>query len=147
MTEVSSLNVKQILEFSSKLWFHLLCLFVRVPWVASCFVFGRCWTQISACRPIKLTEGLYGFPQVLHEIQWGKLQRTVFVKIRILKQTQMLQQTQKNTIGRRRTRVRMTCRAFPLWLERQSSSLLWFVRFSYQFSLVTCLFVQCLKVK
>jgi hypothetical protein len=62
------------------------------------------------------------------------LQRTVFInKIRII------QRTWRNTIGRRSTRVRMTCRAFPLWPERLSSSLLSFVRFSYQFSSVICL--------
>ena len=49
--------------------------------------------------------------------------------------------TQTNTIGRRSTRVRVTCRVFPLRLERQSSSLLSFVRFSYQFSSVIRLFV------
>jgi len=53
-------------------------------------------------------------------------------KFRILQRTQMLQRTRRNTIGRRCTRVRMTCRASPLWWERQSSSLLSFVRFSYQ---------------
>ena len=53
----------------------------------------------------------------------------------------------RNTIGRRSTRVRMTCPAFPLWLERQSSSLLPSVRFSYQFSSAICLLVQCVKVK
>jgi len=64
------------------------------------------------------------------------LQRTVFInKIR------MLQRTRRNTIGRRSTSVRMTCRAFRLFLERRSSSLLLFVRFSYQFSSVICLFV------
>jgi len=52
----------------------------------------------------------------------------------------MLQQMRKNTIGRRSTRVRMTCLAFPLWLERLSPSLLSYVRFSYQFSFVICLF-------
>ena len=42
-------------------------------------------------------------------VQWGMLQRTVFVnKIR------MLQRTLRNSIGRRSTRVRMTFRAFPL---------------------------------
>jgi len=62
------------------------------------------------------------------------LQRTVFInKISMLQRTQMLQRTRRNTIGRRTTRVRLMCRAFPLWLERQSSSLLSFVRFSYQF--------------
>jgi len=70
------------------------------------------------------------------------LQRTVFInKIRMLQRTQMPQQTRRNTIGRRNTRVRMTCRAFPLWLERQSSSLSSFVMFSYQFSSFICLFV------
>jgi len=63
------------------------------------------------------------------------LQRTVCInKIR------MLQRTRRNNIGRRSTRVRMTCRSFPLRLERQSSSLLSFVSFSYQFSSVICLF-------
>jgi len=58
------------------------------------------------------------------------LQPTVFInKIR------MLQRTWRNTIGQDIMRVR-TCRAIPLWLERQSSSLLSFVRFSYQFSSV-----------
>jgi len=69
------------------------------------------------------------------------LQRTVFIKkIRKLQRTQMLQRNRRNTIGRRSTRMRMTRRGFPLWLERQSSSLLSFVRFSYQFSSVICLF-------
>jgi len=55
------------------------------------------------------------------------------IKIRRLQRT-------RSTIGRRSTRVRLTCRAFPLWLERQPSSLLLFVRFSYRFSSVICLF-------
>jgi len=43
------------------------------------------------------------------------LQQTVFInKIRKLQQTEMLQRTRRNTIGRRSTRVRMTCPAFPL---------------------------------
>jgi hypothetical protein len=67
-------------------------------------------------------------------------------KIRMAQQTQTLQRTRRKTIGRRSTLVRMTCRAFPLWLERQSSPLLPFVRFSYQFSSAICLFVQCVKV-
>ena len=69
------------------------------------------------------------------------LQRTVFVnKIRVLQRTQMLQRTRRNTFDRRSTRVCTTFRAFPFWLERQPSSLLSFVRFSYQFSSVICLF-------
>jgi len=79
------------------------------------------------------------------------LQRTVFInKIRMLQRTQMLQRKLRNTVGRRNTRVRMTCRASTLWLERQSSSLLSFVRFSYRFSSVICssnLYVQCTKFK
>ena len=69
------------------------------------------------------------------------LQRTAFIiKIRLPQRTQMLQRTRRGTIGRRSTRVLMTCRALLFWLERYSSSLLWFVRFSYQFSSVICLF-------
>jgi len=63
------------------------------------------------------------------------LQRTVFIN-----KIGMLQRTRRNTIGRRNTRVLMTCQAFLLWLERQSSSLVSFVRFIYRFSSVICLF-------
>jgi hypothetical protein len=61
-------------------------------------------------------------------VQWGMLQRTLFINI-----IRMLQRThaRRNAFGRRSTRVPMTCRTFPLWLERRSSSLLSFVRFSY----------------
>jgi hypothetical protein len=53
------------------------------------------------------------------------LQRTVFIS-----NIRMLQRARRNTIGRRSTRLRMTCRAFPIGLQRQLSSLLSFVRFS-----------------
>ena len=57
------------------------------------------------------------------------LQRTVFMnKIRMLQRAQILKRTRRNTISRRSTRVRITCRAFLLWSERQSS-LLSFVMF------------------
>jgi hypothetical protein len=49
------------------------------------------------------------------EMQWGVLQRTVFInKIWMLHRTQMLKRTRRYTIGQCSTRVRMTCRAFPL---------------------------------
>jgi len=51
----------------------------------------------------------------------------------IINKIRMLQRTRRNTIGRRNMRLHKTSRAFPLWLERQSSFLLSFVRFSYQF--------------
>jgi hypothetical protein len=63
------------------------------------------------------------------------LQRTIFIN-----RIRMLQRTRRNTIGRRSTRVRMSCRSFPLWLERQSSYLLSFVRIGFQFSSFICLF-------
>ena len=82
------------------------------------------------------------------------LQRTVFInKITMLQQTvfinkiRMLQQMRTNTISWRGTHVRITCQAFLLWLQHQSSSLLKFVRFTYQFSSVICLFIHCIKVK
>ena len=76
---------------------------------------------------------IYTHTHSLTHTQSGLLQRTVFInKIRMLKRTQMLQRTRTNTIGWSSTRVRMTCRASPLWLERQSSSLFSFARFSYQ---------------
>jgi hypothetical protein len=74
------------------------------------------------------------------------LQRTVFVKIIMLKRKQMLQRMRRNTIGRRSTRVRMTYRAFPLWLERQSSSffIVCKVKLSVQFSyLLICTVYKC----
>jgi hypothetical protein len=55
-------------------------------------------------------------------------------------QSGMLQRKRRNSIGWRSTRVHMTCPAFPLWLERQSSSLLSFVKFIFQFSSVICAF-------
>jgi hypothetical protein len=74
-------------------------------------------------------------------IPWGMLQRTILQRTVFINKIKMLQRTRRNTIGRRSTRVRMTCRAFPFWLKRQSSSLLSFVSFSCQFSSVICLFV------
>jgi len=69
------------------------------------------------------------------------LQQTVFInKIR------MLQQMQRNITGQCSTCVCMKCQTFPLWLEQQSSSLLSFVRFSYQCSSVICLFVPCIRL-
>ena len=79
--------------------------------------------------------------------QW-MLQWTVFInKIRMLQWTQMLQWMWRNTNGQHSTCACMTCWAFPLWLEYQSSSLLSFVRFIYQFSSVIRLFIQCIKAK
>ena len=50
------------------------------------------------------------YKECLLQIKWGLLRRTVFNnKIRLL------QRTRRNTIGRRSTRVRVICRAFPLW--------------------------------
>ena len=70
------------------------------------------------------------------------LKWTVFInKIRMLKQTQFLKRTQRNTFGQHITHVCMTCRAFLLWLQRQSSSLLSFIRCIYKFSSVICSFV------
>jgi hypothetical protein len=75
------------------------------------------------------------------------LQWTILInKIRMLWWTQMLQRTRSNTISWRSTRVEMTWQGFLLRLEHQSSFLLSFVRFSYQFSSVICLFVQRIKV-
>ena len=52
----------------------------------------------------------------------------------------MPQRRRRNTIGRRSTRVRMTCRSFPFRLVCQSSYLLSFVRFTYQIISLICLF-------
>jgi len=88
------------------------------------------------------------FTHTNYILQWGMLQwtnttRNSFInKIRILQQTEILQRTWTYTFGLRSTCMRMTCQAFPLWLEHQSSSLLSFVRFSYKFSSFICLFVS-----
>jgi len=42
------------------------------------------------------------------------LQRTILQRTVLINKIRMLQQTQRNTIGRRGIRVRMTYRAFPL---------------------------------
>ena len=75
---------------------------------------------------------------IQYQIQGGVLQRTNVKRNVFISKIRMLQRTRMNTIGRRRTRVRMTCRAFPIWLEHQSSSFLSFVRFSDQLSSVIC---------
>jgi hypothetical protein len=58
--------------------------------------------------------------RVKQQIQWGMLQRTVLQRTISINKIMMLQRTRRNTIGQRRRRVHMTCRAFPLRLERQS---------------------------
>jgi hypothetical protein len=73
-------------------------------------------------------------------IQPGMLQRTILQRTVFINKIRMLHRKRRNTIGRRSTRVRMKCRAFPLWLGRKSSSLLSFVRLSYRFSSVICAF-------
>ena len=75
------------------------------------------------------------------------LQRTNATMKSFFNKIVMLQRMRKNTIGQRSTRLRKRCRGFPLLLELQSSSLLSFLKFSYQFSSVICLFVQFIKVK
>jgi len=75
---------------------------------------------------------------IQYQIQGGVLQRTNVKRNVFISKIRMLQRTRMNTIGRRRRRVRMTCRAFPIWLEHLSSSFLSFVRFSDQFSSVSC---------
>jgi hypothetical protein len=86
-----------------------------------------------------LAHSVYAYGYVY--IQWGMLQRRMLQRTNatyncFINQIRMLQRTRRNTIGRRSTRLRMMCRAFLLWSERQSSSMLSFVRFSYQFSSV-----------
>jgi len=83
-----------------------------------------------------------GTPQVHSRVcykEWcyneWMLHWTIFIN-----EISVLQWMRRNTIGRCSTHVRMTFQAFLLWLEHQSSSLLSFIRFSYQFGLVTCLF-------
>ena len=55
------------------------------------------------------------------------MQRTVFVKIRMLKRTQMLQRTRRNTIGRRSTRLRMKFSIIVFTRERLCLSYLCFL--------------------
>jgi len=74
----------------------------------------------TCCLAISQVRFLYGLP-------------TYASKYIIKIQCDVLQWTRRNTIGRRSTCVRMKCQAFPLWLQRQSSIFLSYVRFSYQF--------------
>jgi len=70
------------------------------------------------------------------KVHWGMLKQTMLQRRIFINKIRILQRTRRNTIGRRSTRVRITYRTFPLLLERQSSTLLSFVRFSYQFNSV-----------
>jgi ribosomal protein L22 len=109
---------------------------------------------INKIRMLKWTKMLQRMNSTINYATMNKcynermLQQTLFIsKIRMLKWTKMLQRTWRNTIGRRSTLMHMTCRASLLWLQHHSSSLLSFVTFSYQFSPVSCLFVQSIKGK
>jgi len=55
------------------------------------------------------TSGVSSTRQNMDKYNERMLQRTVFFN-----NINMLHRTRRNTIGRRSTRVRMTCRAFPL---------------------------------
>ena len=89
----------------------------------------------------------FAFLNILSKIQWDVLHQKNATTNGFINKIITPQRTRSNTIGRRSTRVLMTRRAFPLWLERQTSTVLSFVMFSYQFSSVICLFSQCIKVK
>jgi len=135
-------------------WSHLcgwtahICINVRLLSARIRGVYAN-GTHVCLCRCRTLSKANWTFQKSLlgHAGKYSRvcynerihnermLQRTVFIN-----KMRMLQRTRRNAIGRRSTRVRMTCRAFPLWLERKSLSLLSFVRFSYQFSSVICLF-------
>ena len=96
-----------------------------------------CWLcHLPSCSQ-QITDGY----ATTNDPAMNKCYNEVFIdKIRMLQRIQKLQQTWRNTIGQCSRRMRTMCHAFLLWLERQSSSLLLFVRFSYQFSSVICVF-------
>ena len=82
----------------------------------------------------------YILSYVGQKMQLGMLKKTMLQRRVFINKNRILQRRRRNTTCRRSPRVCMTYRAFPLLLECQSSNLLWFVRFSYQFTSVICLF-------
>jgi len=62
---------------------------------------------------LKWPPGLLKYYSVISLMKCGMLQRTVFIN-----EIRMLQRTRRNTIGRRSTRVRMTCSIIVLSRER-----------------------------
>ena len=77
------------------------------------------------------TSGTHTHTHTHTHTESGTLQRRIPQRTVFINKIRMLQRMRRNPIGGHSTRVRMTCRAFPLWSERQSSSWLSFVRFSY----------------
>jgi hypothetical protein len=83
---------------------------------------GPFWDSKSRPLTANPTDCLIPIPQktcthfILRRVCYNErmLQRTVFIN-----KGRMLQRKLINTIGRRNTCIRMTCRAFPLTLERQ----------------------------
>jgi hypothetical protein len=87
-----------------------------------------------------LTTTMFNFCVPTSTVGYAKISKCyneVFInKIR------MLQGMWWNTISWFSTHVCMTCRAFLLWLQHQSSSLLSFVRFSYQLNSVSAQYIS-----
>jgi hypothetical protein len=119
----------------------MLVLYIRTVFLCQCGLEKERWAR----------EAQRYFEDRLHTTHWSlycgacynerMLQRTDFInKIR------KLQRTQRNTIGRRSTQVRMTCRGLTASI---SASVIIFITasFSYQFGSVICLVLQCIKVK
>jgi len=84
-----------------------------------------CWAVFAvflySCLPSSLPSFLPLFfrPFVIFPVTVGYA-TTFATTNRFINKIRILQRSRGNTIGRRSTRVRMTCRAFLLWLGRPS---------------------------
>jgi hypothetical protein len=112
------LSIFTLISFQTGVWSTVHTRYrTSVRLVLSTNSLHTCFSYCGNCTPFCNISTFHCLQKV---IQWCMLQRTilqrtVFInKIRMLQRTQMLQQTRRNTIGRRSTRMRMTFQAFPL---------------------------------
>jgi hypothetical protein len=104
------------------------------------YVWAYAYTCVYTCVCIHTHTHTHTYSEVCYN-KW-MLKQTLFIN-----KIMMLQWTWRNTISRCSTHVCVRCQVFQLWLVCQLSPSLLSVRFSYKFSSVICLFLQCIKVK
>ena len=115
-----------VLFYCLVLWMYFFCVMFEVYWHVA-----YAEATDAETRSVEWMQR-YGYVGIC--LNERMLRRTVFTN---KKSWRCNEHVGIRTIGTCSSRKFMTCRAFPLRLERQSSSFLWLVSFNYQFSSVS----------
>jgi len=111
------LSIFTLISFQTGVWSTADTRYITsVRRVLSTTSLRTCCSYCGNCTPYCNVSTFHCLQKV---IQWAIIQRTILQRTVFINKIRMLQRTRGNTIGRRSTRMRMTCQAFPLWLERQ----------------------------